>query len=587
MTFNELGVSAPLLRAVEALGYDQPMPIQEAVIPHLLGESRDIIALAQTGTGKTAAFGLPLLQNLDTTQRIPQALILAPTRELCVQIAGDLADYSQYMKNVGIVAVYGGASIEQQIRTIRSGVQIIVATPGRLIDLMKRGVVNLSTVRDVVLDEADEMLNMGFTESIEEILAQVPSERHLLLFSATMPKEIAAIASGYMKKPTEIVIGAKNEGNKNIRHIYYMVAAKDKYLTLKRIADYYPNIYGIIFCRTRRETQEIADKLIQDGYNADSLHGDLSQAQRDYVMQKFRIRNLQLLVATDVAARGLDVNDLTHVIHYGLPEDVESYTHRSGRTARAGKSGLSIAICHSREKGRLRDIEKIIGSQIERAYVPTGREVCERQLFTLADKIESTLPDDEDQMLSAILPAIVSKLSWIDKEELIRRFISMESHRLLQYYRAAQEVEEVPDKPLHDDRSKGSERRGRKKQRENGIPEPGYARLQINFGRRDKLYPNSLIELLNATTGGARVEVGKIDIYDTFSYFEVPERDAKTVISSMNDFEVGSRAIMVRKAQPKGGAGEKESGHGRDRSSTTSRKDMRRAGKSGNGRRRR
>ena len=358
-TFQELGICDEILKAITELGYENPMPVQEQVIPHLLNEETDLVALAQTGTGKTAAFGLPVIQRIDRSLCQPQALILSPTRELCLQIAGDLTDYSQYIDGLTILPVYGGSSIESQIRTLKKGVHIIVATPGRLLDLLERKTVRLDHVSTVIMDEADEMLNMGFLDSINAILAQVPQERKMLLFSATMPREIEQIARTYMHNPQEIVVGSRNEGAENVRHVYYMVHAKDKYQALKRIADYYPNIYGIIFCRTRRETQEIADQLIADGYNADSLHGELSQAQRDAVMQKFRLRNLQLLVATDVAARGLDVTDLTHVINYGLPDDIETYTHRSGRTGRAGKSGVSVAIIHSREKGKMRAIEKL------------------------------------------------------------------------------------------------------------------------------------------------------------------------------------------------------------------------------------
>lgn len=365
-TFEELGIDSKILKAISEIGFENPMPVQEQVIPLLLAENTDIVALAQTGTGKTAAFGLPVIQKIDVSDNYPQALILSPTRELCLQIASDLNDYSKYISGLKILPVYGGSSIESQIRTLKKGVQIIVATPGRLIDLMNRKMVKLDRINTVIMDEADEMLNMGFTESINEILAAIPEERNMLLFSATMPAEIAKIAKKYMSNPKEVVIGSKNEGAENIKHVYYLVHAKDKYLALKRIADYYPNIYGIIFCRTRRETQEIADQLIQDGYNADSLHGELSQAQRDAVMQKFRVKNLQLLVATDVAARGLDVDNLTHVINYGLPDDIETYTHRSGRTGRAGKKGTSIAIIHVKEKGRMRDIEKIIGKKFEK-----------------------------------------------------------------------------------------------------------------------------------------------------------------------------------------------------------------------------
>ena len=393
------------------MGYESPMPVQEEVIPFLLGEDNDVIALAQTGTGKTAAYGLPILQKINVSQYQPQALILCPTRELCLQIADDLNDYSKYIDNLKVLPVYGGSSIESQIKTLKRGVHVVVATPGRLIDLMNRKTVDLSNVKNVILDEADEMLNMGFTDSINEILAAIPENRNMLLFSATMPKEIASITKKYMKDPKEIVIGRKNEGNKNIRDIYYMVRAQDKYLALKRLADYYPNIYGIIFCRTRKETQEIADKLIQDGYNADSLHGELSQAQRDYVMQKFRIKNIQLLVATDVAARGLDVDDLTHVINYGLPDEVESYTHRRGRTGRAGKTGIAISICHVREKGKIREIERIINKKFDKGKMPTGEQICEKQLFNLVDQIEKVKVNEEE--IASLMPSIWN--GWIRK----------------------------------------------------------------------------------------------------------------------------------------------------------------------------
>ncbi len=535
-TFNELGVSAPICQAVEELGYQQPMPVQEAVIPYLLGEPIDLVALAQTGTGKTAAFGLPLLQRLSESTpegNMPRALVLCPTRELCLQIADDLADYSKYLPSVRVLPVYGGSSIEAQIRVLRRGVDVIVATPGRLIDLMERGEAQLGNVRTVVLDEADEMLNMGFTESIETILASVPEERHLLLFSATMPREVAKIASSYLTNPKEIVVGNKNEGNANIKHVYYMVSARHKYLALKRIADYYPNIYGIVFCRTRKETQEIADALIKDGYNADSLHGELSQAQRDYVMQKFRIRSLQILVATDVAARGLDVNDLTHVIHYGLPDDIESYTHRSGRTARAGKTGLSIAICHSRERGRLRDIERIIRSTIERVKMPSGEEICEKQLYNLADQLER-VDIAEDAKLEALMPGIMRKLEWLDKEELLRRMMLLEFRRLLDYYEAVEEIDEA-------DERKPRESESDKRQRG---AEPGMKRLFINFGKMDHMFPNKLIELINKCVPG-RVKVGKIDLLARFSFFDVDEHEAADVVESMNRFEVEGRRIVV------------------------------------------
>lgn len=548
MTFEELGLISPICQAVGELGYEQPMPVQEAVIPYLLGEPIDLVALAQTGTGKTAAFGLPLLHKLSGTSQhnnLPKALVLCPTRELCLQIADDLAEYSKYLPNVRILPVYGGSSIEAQIRVLKRGVEVIVATPGRLIDLMERGAAVLDEVQTVVLDEADEMLNMGFTESIERILSSVPQERHLLLFSATMPREVATIAKRYLNKPKEITIGNKNEGNANIKHVHYMVSAKHKYLALKRIADYYPNIYGIVFCRTRKETQEIADALIKDGYNADALHGELSQAQRDYVMQKFRIRALQILVATDVAARGLDVNDLTHVIHYGLPDDIASFTHRSGRTARAGKTGLSIAICHSRERAKLRDIEKIIGSKIERVAMPSGKDICEKQLFNLADRLER-VDITEDATLEAIFPTIMHKLDWLDKEELLRRLMLMEFRRLLDYYEEVEDIDEVGDSS----RERGeSDKKKRTREAEEGM-----TRLFINFGKMDRMFPNKLIELINKCVPG-RVAIGKIDLMARFSFFEVAEEDAADVVEALSQYEVDGRRIVVDYAEKAGNEG--------------------------------
>ncbi|MDR0538140.1 MAG: DEAD/DEAH box helicase [Tannerellaceae bacterium] len=442
-TFEELGVAAPILKAIQEMGYEFPMPVQEEVIPFLLGEDNDVIALAQTGTGKTAAFGLPILQKINIATIQPQALILCPTRELCLQIADDLNDYSKYIEELKVLPVYGGSSIESQIRTLKRGVHVVVATPGRLLDLMNRKTVDLSLIRNVILDEADEMLNMGFSESINEILAAIPPTRNMLLFSATMPQGIASITKKYMKQPKEIVIGRKNEGNNNIRHIYYVIRIQDKYLALKRIADYYPNIYGIVFCRTKRETQEIADMLMHDGYNADSLHGDLSQVQRDLVMQKFRIRNLQILVATDVAARGLDVDDLTHVINYTLPDDVESYTHRSGRTGRAGKTGISISLCHIKDKGKIQNIERTLNKKFEKSQIPGGKAICEKQIFNLVDKIEKVKVDEEE--IARLMPGIFRKLEWLDKEDIIKRMVSLEFNRMINYYKNAGQIHEVTD----------------------------------------------------------------------------------------------------------------------------------------------
>lgn len=551
-TFEELGVAPEIRRAIEEMGYENPMPVQEEVIPYLLDQIRDVIALAQTGTGKTAAFGLPLLQQVDVKHNVPQALILAPTRELCLQIAGDLADYSKYIDHLKVLPVYGGSSIESQIKALKRGVQIIVATPGRLIDLINRKTVQLENVKYVVLDEADEMLNMGFTESIDEILSKVPQDRSMLLFSATMPKEIAKITKKYMEAPKEITIGRKNEGSNNVKHVYYMVHARDKYLALKRIADYYPNIYGIIFCRTRRETQEIADKLIQDGYNADSLHGDLSQAQRDYVMQKFRVRNLQLLVATDVAARGLDVDSLTHVIHYGLPDDIESYNHRSGRTGRAGKTGVSIAIAHVKEKGKIREIEKIMNKKFEQSTIPSGDDICEKQLFAFADKIEKVKVNEDE--IARLLPSVYRRLEWLEKEDIIKRVVSLEFNRLIDYYRDAEEIETPSDRYSREDKGGARSSRDRFESRGAGgsrSAEKGYSRLFINIGRTDNVNPATLMGLINDFVPG-KVRIGRIDLMQNFSFFEVPEGDAQKVISSLKGQEENGRRISVEVAQ--GGA---------------------------------
>ena len=543
-TFEELGVAAPILKAIQEMGYESPMPVQEEVIPFLLGEDNDVIALAQTGTGKTAAFGLPILQKIDIATYQPQALILCPTRELCLQIADDLNDYSKYIDNLKVLPVYGGSSIESQIKTLKRGVHVVVATPGRLLDLMNRKTVNLGLIKNVIMDEADEMLNMGFTDSINAILAEVPANRNMLLFSATMPQGIASITKQYMKNPKEIVIGNKNEGNKNIRDIYYMVRAQDKYLALKRIADFYPNIYGIIFCRTRKETQEIADKLIQDGYNADSLHGELSQAQRDYVMQKFRIKNLQLLVATDVAARGLDVDDLTHVINYGLPDEVESYTHRRGRTGRAGKTGISIAICHVKEKGKIREIERIINKKFEKGEMPSGQDICAKQLFNLVDQIEKVKVNEEE--IETLMPQIFRKLEWLDKEDIIKRVVSLEFNRMIDYYKDADEIQSV------DEHSSRNKEMGKEGGRRVHTAEEGYARFFINFGKTDGLKPSQLIELINRCVPG-KVRIGRIDLRDNFSFFEVEEGESQRVMKLMNGFELEGRRISVEVAQGKKG----------------------------------
>ena len=554
-TFEELGVSPEIRKAIEEMGYESPMPVQEEVIPYLLGNGNDVVALAQTGPGKTAAFGLPLIQKIDVKQRVPQALILCPTRELCLQIAGDLTDYSKYITDLKILPVYGGSSIESQIRSLKQGVHIIVATPGRLIDLMERKVAHLETIKDVVMDEADEMLNMGFTDSINAILEKVPQDRNTLMFSATMSPDIARIAKTYLHDAKEITIGTKNEGSKNVNHIAYIVHAKDKYAALKRVVDFYPQIYGIIFCRTRKETQEIADKLIQDGYNADSLHGELSQAQRDLVMQKFRQRHLQLLVATDVAARGLDVNDLTHVINYGLPDDTESYTHRSGRTGRAGKTGISIAIVNLREKGRMREIERIINKKFTIGSLPSGKEICEQQLIKVIDDIEKVKVNEEE--IESFLPGIYRKLEWLSKEDLVKRVVSMEFNRFLEYYKNAPEIEEPKAGGDKRGDSKDRKSRGSDRQKTARKAEEGYERLFLNMGKTDGFYANQIIELINRNLKKERIQIGRIDLMQNFSFFEVAEEQAPMVIKALNKASVNGRKVSVEVAGENNGKSDK------------------------------
>ncbi len=564
-TFEELGVSGEILKAIQEMGYVTPMPVQEKVIPYLLGHNNDVVALAQTGTGKTAAYGLPVLQKIDTNRTDVQAVIMAPTRELCLQITDDLKDYSKYIKGLHVLAVYGGASIEPQIRALKKGVQVIVATPGRLVDLMERGVAKLGTVENVVLDEADEMLNMGFSESIDTILAGVPAERNTLLFSATMSKEIERISKNYLHDAKEIVVGSRNEGAEHVNHIYYMVSARDKYNALKRVADYYPEIYAIIFCRTRMETQEIADKLIRDGYNAESLHGELSQAQRDLTMQKFRQHRVQLLVATDVAARGLDVDELTHVINYGLPDDIESYTHRSGRTGRAGRSGTSISIIHVKEKGKVRAIEQQIQKKFVPGILPTGQEICAKQLYKVIDDIEKVSVDEEE--IAPFLPEVYRKFDMMEKEDLIKRMVSMEFNTFLNYYKNAPEIIQPSEKgdrrgdKEFGARSKERGARGRGGDRSR-TAEAGYTRLFINLGKKDGISPKVFMGFINRVAQGARIDLGRIDLMQNFSFFEVPEQQTKTVLNVLNGTDFDGRKVNVEVTdQPEGQRTPKRESH--------------------------
>lgn len=571
-----MGVSEPICRAIEELGFEQPMPVQQEVIPYLLGNGNDVIALAQTGTGKTAAYGIPVLQKVNPEDKHTQALILSPTRELCLQIADDLADFSKYVQGLHVVPVYGGASIEMQIRQLRKGAQIIVATPGRLIDLMKRGVAQLDNVNNVVLDEADEMLNMGFTESINAIFEGVPADRNTLLFSATMSREIEKIAKNYLNDYKEIVVGSRNEGAEKVNHIYYMVNAKDKYLALKRLVDFYPRIFAIIFCRTKLETQEIADKLIRDGYNAEALHGDLSQQQRDLTMQKFRNHNVQFLVATDVAARGLDVDDLTHVINYGLPDDIESYTHRSGRTGRAGKKGTSISIIHTRERSKVRAIEKIIQKEFVDGTLPTAKEICSKQLYKAMDAISKV--DVNEEEIAPFLEEINRHFEYIDKEDLIKKIVSMTFGRFLDYYANAPEIEK-PSLKRNEREGKRAERGGsrdaqrgaRGKRTERGArgarkAEAGYRRLFVNLGKDDGFYPGEVMQFINRNVQG-RVAVGHIDLLGKFSYIEVPEGDASRVMQALSGASYKGRDVRCNDAD--------EGGHGRSASAKGGRKGQR------------
>ena len=570
MTFKELGIDKRILRAITELGFETPMPVQQEVIPFLLNQMKDLVALAHTGTGKTAAFGIPIIQQIDSTSIKTQALILAPTRELCIQITDDLSNFAKYIENLNVVAIYGGASIMTQIRQVATGAQIIVATPGRMLDMLKRKKVNVSAIRFLVLDEADEMLNMGFKEELNAVLASTPEDKRVLLFSATMPLGIERIARSYMKKPEEITVGSRNTTAENVHHQYYVVHAKDRYIALKRIADYYPDIYAIIFCRTKIETQEVADALIKDGYNADALHGDLSQAQRDSVMNRFRGKNLQMLVATDVAARGIDVVDLTHIINYNLPDDNEYYTHRSGRTGRAGKSGISILIVNLKEVFRVKQIEKQIGKKFQAVKIPTGREVCEKQLIHLVEKLKNTeIQHDE---IGSFLPAAYEQLKSLSKEEIIQRFISTEFNRFLSYYRKAADinVEVKKESPARFTGGSGSNSRS------------GQVRLFVNLGQMERFTPQKLKIYLQETANVNNFHVSNVEVTRRNSYFEVGAQFAEIVMAKFKKEKFQNRRVQIDYADRPARSGFKSKGfkgHSKSRESFFFNKRKKRSGK--------
>lgn len=568
--FINLGIRHDIVNAISELGFENPTPIQEQSIPVLLTGSNDFVGLAQTGTGKTAAFGLPLLELLDFEENHPQALILCPTRELCLQITNDIKNYAKNMNNVHVVAVYGGASISDQLRQIRRGVQIVVATPGRMLDIINRKAVDFSEVKFVVLDEADEMLNMGFQEDIDNILSTTPDEKKTWLFSATMPTEVRRIAKKYMDNPFELTMGEKNTGNVNIEHEYYVVRARDKYAAFKRIVDFNPEIFGIVFCRTKIETQEIAEALIKDGYNADSLHGDLSQQQRDKVMKRYRERSLQLLIATDVAARGIDVNDVTHVINYSLPDEIENYTHRSGRTARAGKTGISIAIINSKELGKIRQIERVIGKKFIKAEIPTGFDVCEKQLFALIHKVHNV--EVNEQQIEQYIPRIMNEFADLSKEDIIKRFASLEFNSFLDYYKNAPDLNAPADERIGRDRPERGERgeRGERFPREGARGE--FTRLFINLGSVDGFSRGDLLGYICNTAKISGKTVGKIDVKGVYSFFEVPHDDVAKTQEGFKGADFQGREVRIEisgegtSSTRSGGSERREGGGGYPRS---------------------
>ncbi|MCU0645370.1 MAG: DEAD/DEAH box helicase, partial [bacterium] len=545
-SFEEMGIRPELLRGIRELGFENPMPIQKKVIPVLLNDKKDIIGFAQTGTGKTAAFGLPLIQLTNLKNNKTQVLILSPTRELCLQIANDLKNYARYVDDLNIVTVYGGADVARQLKALKKGAHIIVATPGRMHDLLnRRKKIDISEIQTVVLDEADEMLSMGFKEELDAILEQTPASKTTLLFSATMPREIQELSKNYQDDPLEISVGQRNAGADLVDHFCYSVHEKNRYLALKRIVDFNPNIYGIIFCRTREETKDVAEQLIQDGYNADALHGDLSQAQRESGMHKFRTRNLRLLTATDVAARGLDVKDITHIINYNLPDESISYIHRSGRTGRAGQKGISIAITNLKEHHKIAQIEKLLKKKFELQPVPSGKMICEKRLLSIVEKLEKTEVDDKE--IDPFLPAVYEKLAGLDREDLIKHFIALEFNQFLDYYKAADELS-VPVEKENVRTKKSSKRDKTSKRRFQPIAEQGFTRFYINLGRSDQLTPPVLLGLVNKSTRQRNIDVGKINIQNKFSFFEVDEYYSHSVLSGFLNLHFNKKKVVVELA---------------------------------------
>jgi len=581
--FNEMGLSAEIQSAIEDLGFVQPTPIQEKVVPFLLESRQDMVAIAQTGTGKTAAFGLPIIQQIDLQKKSVQVLILSPTRELAMQIGSDLENYSKNLGKIKIAVVYGGSDIRKQISDIENGAQIVVGTPGRTLDVIKRKKLKVNEIRWVVLDEADEMLSMGFKDDLDAILETSPAEKQTLLFSATMPQEIVQISKKYMNNIFEISVGKKNTGTADVEHHYYVIQAKDRYIALKRVADINPNIYGIIFCRTRIETKEVADKLMEDGYNADALHGDLSQSQRDFLMSRFRSKHLQMLVATDVAARGLDVNDLTHVINYNLPDDPEIYVHRSGRTGRAGKKGISITLIHLREKGKLKQVERTVNQPFIKKMVPSGKEICEKQMFSLIDKVENIEVNNEQ--IGEFMPVIYKKLAWLDREELIKHFVSVEFNRFLTYYENAPDIN--VDESRHSERDflgrgersergnrgdRGDRRdRGRRNDRDGRDNRNGrdnrdgsgtksdrggrgnyeFSRFFFNLGKKNGIAKRTIIDMINQNMPGKNVEIGSIEVLKGFSFFEIDKRYENEVLKAFKDATYKGQRIGIDIAKGK------------------------------------